>query len=295
MSLGNFVLGTNRFRLGNEVDQGDQSVVYEVTEYETGKKYAAKVGKEGYNKEIEQKLTIREIEILSQISHPAIIKLRGFSLSDFDSHPFPVLFTELMPNGSLRKILDLSKTQTIEGWNNTRKQIVVLGIASALEYLHSLHIMHRNINPMNVFLDENFYPHIGGFHLSKIYDPKNPNGQTLFRGKRGYIAPEVLTEAFYDWRVDIYSYAIVIHEILSGEIPFTNSGNSTALSFSSKLQPAFLDLIKRCTSADPADRPSFTEIVRYLCSDESYYLPGIDRNEYARYEYEMLTFGRKTN
>lgn len=290
--LGLYVTGTERFKIIEEIDRGNQSIVYLVEEYETKRKYAAKVCSESYQKEIEQKLTIREIDILSKLKHPAVVRMRGFSLSNFDLKPFPVIFTVYKQNGSLRKILDREKKEKIEGWNNTKKQIVVLGIASALEYMHNLTIMHRNITPMNILLDKHFYPYISGFHLSKKYDPKNPNGQTLFRGKRGYIAPEVLAEASYDWRVDIYAYAMVIHEILTGEVPFNNSGNSTALTFSSKLSEPYLSLIKNCSNPDPSQRPSFSKIVELLCTDESYYLPDIDINEYARYKYKVLTYGK---
>lgn len=293
--LGQYVIGTERFQIVDEIDRGNQTIIYFVIEHETNRKYAAKVYNEGYEKEIEQKLIIREIDILSKLRHPAVVRMRGFSLSNFEKKPFPVIFTVFKQNGSLRSILDKEKKGKVDGWDNTKKQIVVLGIASALEYMHNLTIMHRNISPMNILLDKHFYPHVSGFHLSKKYDPKNPNGQTLFRGKRGYIAPEVLGEAFYDWRVDIYAYAMVIHEILTGDLPFDNSGNSTTLTLSPKLNEPYLSLIKKCSNPDPSQRPSFSKIVELLCTDESYYLPGIDMNEYARYKYKVLTYGKNMN
>ena len=117
----------------------------------------------------------KEIKVISQLKHPLLLKFIGYSPIDFENQRKPVIVTELPSNGSLAKLLEISrmKNNEVEGWDQTRKLINIYGIASCLSYLHSHGIFHRSLNPSNVFLDEILTPKIGDYGLSNLFSNSN--------------------------------------------------------------------------------------------------------------------------
>lgn len=126
-----------------------------------------------------------------------------------------------MSRGSLRSLLDLEyKSQSPIEWTSTMKYINLLGIAIGMEYLHSLKIVHRDLNPDNILLDENFYPHICHFGLSKML---NENlSQKVIESEAGtpaYMAPEIIKREDFTFKIDVYSFSIIAYELITGSCP----------------------------------------------------------------------------
>ena len=124
-------------------------------------------------------------------------------------------------NGTLKKVLDFEKSSmSLYGWDDTKKLINIYGIASGMKYLHSLNIIHCDLNPYNIFEDEHFFPNICNFGLSKRIQSNSDNNSPIDRayGTLMYVPQEVLEEYYYSKAGDVYSFAMTMYEILDCEI-----------------------------------------------------------------------------
>ncbi|KAI3735846.1 hypothetical protein L6452_15366 [Arctium lappa] len=162
---------------------------------------------------------INEVASISKTSHVNIVTLLGFC---FEYHKRALVY-EFMPNGSLEKFtcrhVPLEVSEHIEV---VKLYEVALGIARGLDYLHrgcNTHILHLDIKPHNILLDEDFCPKIADFGLAKLYSRKESMVSLLeARGTIGYIAPEVFNRSFgrVSHKSDVYSYGMLILEMVGG-------------------------------------------------------------------------------
>ncbi|KAK9923128.1 hypothetical protein M0R45_031561 [Rubus argutus] len=188
-----------------------------------------------------------EVTIIGKIRHAHLVKLRGFCAEGFHR----LLVYEYMEKGSLDKwIFNSKKDDHFLDWN-TRFNIA-LGTAKGLAYLHEEcdeKIVHCDIKPENVLLDDNFNAKVSDFGLAKLMNRDQSLVHTTVRGTRGYLAPEWITNAAISEKSDIYSYGMVLLEIIGGRrnfCPGESSGKSHFPSYALKLLEegnlkAFLD------------------------------------------------------
>uniref|UniRef100_A0A0R0FPB1 non-specific serine/threonine protein kinase n=1 Tax=Glycine max TaxID=3847 RepID=A0A0R0FPB1_SOYBN len=154
---------------------------------------------------------INELEIMGKIHHINVVRLLGYCAKGIHR----ALVYNFFPNGSLQSIIfPPDDKQDFLGWE--KLQNIALGIAKGIEYLHqgcNHPIIHFDINPHNVLLDDNFTLKISDFGLAKLCS-KNPSlvSMTAARGTFGYIAPEVFSRNFgnVSYKSDIYSYKILL-------------------------------------------------------------------------------------
>ncbi|GKD36968.1 kinase-like domain, phloem protein 2-like protein, partial [Tanacetum coccineum] len=171
------------------------------------------LGKQGF---------LAEIELLTSCKHQNIVSLLGFSSTDREM----ILVYEFLVNGSLDGYLETAEKKISLTWNQ-RLQIC-LDIAEGLKYLHTSmegkpRIIHRDIKSANVLLDVNWNAKIADFGLSKFH-PANQLASTIktkaVAGTEVYIDPEYLTTGKYKKQSDIYSFGVVLFEILSGTLAY---------------------------------------------------------------------------
>lgn len=158
---------------------------------------------------------INEVASISKTSHVNIVTLLGFCL---DGRKRALIY-EFMPNGSLDKYIH-HESEPHLGFE--RMHEIAIGIAQGLDYLHggcNTRILHFDIKPQNILLDEEFCPKVSDFGLSKLCARKESIVSMLgARGTIGYIAPEVFSRNFggVSYKSDVYSYGMMILEMVGG-------------------------------------------------------------------------------
>ncbi|XP_040373014.1 protein SUPPRESSOR OF NPR1-1 CONSTITUTIVE 4 [Rosa chinensis] len=157
---------------------------------------------------------INEVATIGRIHHVNVVQLIGFCSEGSKR----ALVYEFMPSGSLDKYIlcDAENNPTLS-WD--RMHEIALGVARAIEYLHQgcdIQILHFDIKPHNILLDENFNSKISDFGLARFY-PRDQNtiSVTAARGTRGYIAPEMYyrTIGGVSYKADVYSFGMLLMEI----------------------------------------------------------------------------------
>ncbi|ESW33514.1 hypothetical protein PHAVU_001G076200 [Phaseolus vulgaris] len=231
-----------------------------------------------------------EVGTMGKIHHVNVVRLLGFCADGFHR----ALVYDFFPNGSLQRFLVPPDNKDVFlGWE--KLQQIALGVAKGIEYLHlgcDHRILHFDINPHNVLIDDHFNPKITDFGLAKLC-PKNQStvSVTAARGTLGYIAPEVFSRNFgnVSYKSDIYSYGMLLLEMVGGR---KNTNMSVEESFQ-VLYPEWIhNLVEArdvevtiekeedvkvarklaiiglwCIQWNPVDRPSMKIVVQMLEGD----------------------------
>ncbi|PIN25669.1 Tyrosine kinase [Handroanthus impetiginosus] len=213
-----------------------------------------------------------EAEILSKLHHPNVVAFYGV-VQDGPGGTLATV-TEFMVNGSLRHAL-ISKDRHLD---RRKRLIIAMDAAFGMEYLHSRNIVHFDLKCDNLLvnLKDPSRPicKVGDFGLSKI--KRNTLVTGGVRGTLPWMAPELLngSSSKVSEKVDVFSFGIVLWEILTGEEPYANMHYGAIIGgiVNNILRPpvpSFCDpdwrlLMEQCWAPDPSARPSFTEIARRL-------------------------------
>ncbi|XP_047326333.1 putative receptor protein kinase ZmPK1 [Impatiens glandulifera] len=152
-----------------------------------------------------------EVSIIGKLNHKNLVKLWGFCVDDDQK----LLVYEYMENGSLDK--NLSSLDFDKRYN------IALGTAKGLLYIHEEcleWILHCDVKPQNILLDERHEAKVADFGMSKLLKDNSEVNDTSFsrvRGTRGYLAPEWMKNQTINAKADVYSYGIVLLELISGK------------------------------------------------------------------------------
>ncbi|WOL14039.1 receptor-like serine/threonine-protein kinase ALE2 isoform X2 [Canna indica] len=206
---------TNRFGEARIIGEGGFGRVYQGT-LEDGIRVAVKVLKRDDQQGGREFFV--EIEMLSRLHHRNLVKLIGICIEDH----IRCLVYELIPNGSLESHLHgLDKETAPLDWN-TRMRIA-LGAARGLAYLHedsSPRVIHRDFKSSNILLEHDYTPKVSDFGLARAaVDEGNLHISTRVMGTFGYVAPEYAMTGHLLVKSDVYSYGVVLLELLTGRKP----------------------------------------------------------------------------
>ncbi|XP_052165714.1 receptor-like protein kinase [Oryza glaberrima] len=280
---------TENFNNKYIIGSGAHGIVYKAV-LRSGEVYAVKKLVHAAHKGSNASM-IRELRTLGQIRHRNLIRLNEFLFK----HEYGLILYDFMENGSLYDVLHGTEPTPTLDWSI--RYSIALGTAHGLAYLHNdCHpaIIHRDIKPKNILLDNDMVPHISDFGIAKLMDQYPAALQTTgIVGTIGYMAPEMAFSTKATTEFDVYSYGVVLLELITRKMAVDSSfpGNMDIVSWvSSKLNetnqieticdPALitevygthemeevrklLSLALRCTAKEASQRPSMAVVVKEL-------------------------------
>lgn len=155
----------------------------------------------------------REKQVLESINFPFLLNM-GFSCKD---NLYIYFITSFESGGELFRLIRKSK-----GLSEEISQFFAAQVTLALEYLHNCYIVHRDVKPENIFINESGYIKLGDFGFAKVV--KNRTWSTC--GTPEYLAPEIITSKGYSFSVDWWSFGVLVFEMVCGYPPFYHSDRS---------------------------------------------------------------------
>lgn len=234
---------------------------------------------------------LAEVQFLGVVSHPNLVKLLGYCSTDDERGIQRLLVYEYMPNRSLEDHL-FSRSLLTVPWK-TRLEII-LGAAEGLAYLHEgleIQVIYRDFKTSNVLLDGNFKPKLSDFGLAR----EGPTGDhthvsTAVVGTYGYAAPEYVETGHLKSQSDIWSFGVVLYEILTGRrvlernrpimeqklLEWVKQFPADGKKFSMIIDPRLRNqysisaarrvakLADKCLKKNPEERPTMNQVVESL-------------------------------
>ncbi|XP_062019455.1 rust resistance kinase Lr10-like [Rosa rugosa] len=270
----------------DKLGEGGYGIVYKAT-LRSGRLVAIKMlGKSQANGQD----FISEVATIGRIHHVNVVQLIGFCVDGSKR----ALVYDFMPNGSLDKYIFVQ--QGVSSLSFKKIFEISLGVARGIDYLHrgcDMQILHFDIKPHNILLDENFIPKVSDFGLARLYPLDNSIvSLTAVRGTIGYIAPELFYKNIggVSYKADVYSFGMLLME-MAARRKNLNAGIEHSSQFSENYFPSWVSnqlnegkdieiedatddemkTIKKmivvalwCIQMKPSERPSMTKVVEML-------------------------------
>jgi hypothetical protein len=171
-----------------------------------------------------------------------------------------------MPNGSLYDFLHVGHDPSLTAVELAK---IAYGVVIGMNFLHQNNVIHRDLKSPNILLDQDKLPRICDFGFARVL---KPDPMTKLIGTPQWMAPEIVKNERSNERVDVYSYGVVLWEMLTGQIPFAGQSafqivyaltvDGLSLVFPEEAPEALVRLIQSCCNRNPAKRPSFQAILK---------------------------------
>jgi hypothetical protein len=296
-ALSGVVIENGKFEDVEQIGRGSYGDVWKVRRVDSGriaaKKQITKDDKQSPNELLQQ--VQREVSVLLKVKgHPAVIGLVGFTPPLGTNVSY--IYMQYMENKSLDHAIHQTKPSP------TLKAKWALGIAKGLEFMHRKEVIHRDIKPGNILLDGNNEVRIADFGSSVNQQTQTSRTRTGGVGTLFYIAPELHEGTDdSDAAVDVYSYAILVWEIITGEVPYQGvhlTNEAQKVSFLKKVREGLrpkLDGIPGWTKEflstrwlyAPMRRGTMDDVVSTLADHNYEIVPGVDSAVVADYHHRI--------
>ncbi|KAD6795532.1 hypothetical protein E3N88_06428 [Mikania micrantha] len=211
-SFSTIKVATDDFSQENKLGVGGFGSVYK-GKLEDGREVAVKrLAEDSGQGDLEFK---NEVLLVAKLQHRNLVRLLGFSIEGSER----LLIYEYMPNASLDKFIFDPIKQAFLDWE--KRYNIINGIARGLLYLHEdsrLKIIHRDLKASNVLLDAEMNAKIADFGMARLFKPEETQGDTnRIVGTYGYMAPEYAMHGHFSAKSDVFSFGVLILEIISGQ------------------------------------------------------------------------------
>ncbi|XP_031498249.1 cysteine-rich receptor-like protein kinase 10 [Nymphaea colorata] len=206
-------IATDNFSLQNKLGEGGFGPVYkgklpggEIIAVKRLSKYSSQGAAEFKN----------EVQLVAKLQHRNLVRLHGCCLQGEEK----ILIYEYVPNTSLDKFLfgNSARSEKLD-WGTRFK--IIMGIAKGLMYLHEdswLKVIHRDLKASNILLDQDMNPKISDFGMAKLFGMDQTQGDaSRIAGTFGYMSPEYAMQGRFSTRSDVFSFGILLLEIVSGK------------------------------------------------------------------------------
>ena len=214
---------------------------------------------------------MKEFEILHLLNHPCICKAIGINIQESveDEMTTIAIYIEFIDF----KLRDCLKSGFI---NNTLKTQIIVEISHGMKYLHSKNLIYRDLKIDNIMLNSVFQVKLIDFGLAKINEIllgdefMSTYSVTKGVGSENFMSPEMINSDDYDSKTDVYSFGFVLYYIFVGKLPEQNIKDIIAHKIiklpkqSPSISQVCIDLMSKCLSFNPDERPSFEEIIQIL-------------------------------
>jgi TolB-like protein/Flp pilus assembly protein TadD len=233
-----------RFELVRELGRGGFGVVWEAKDRELGRSVAFKAVRAGGQASVREERLLREAEAAARLSHPNIVTL--FDVGRSEQGPYLVL--ELLSGRTLHE-------RSAQGPISLREALRIgVEVAKGMAHAHAHGVVHRDLTPGNVFLCDDGQVKVLDFGMAHAFGQRRVDG-----GTRSYMAPEQVRGAPEDERTDVFALGVILHQMLSGELPATmgkgRERSRSAPGLEIPPAPALGELVARMLERDPLKRP----------------------------------------
>jgi len=249
-----------QYRIDGPLGAGGMGVVYRATDTKLNRPAAIKVLPESLADPEARRRFQREAQMASSLNHPHIVTV--YDAGEY--HERQYLITEYVDGGTLRQWAGRS-----HGWRSIVE--LLIGVADAVAVAHEAGILHRDIKPENILLAKSGYAKLADFGLAKLLET-DPLADEAFAGVRSdqhsslvgtaaYMSPEQAQGLPLDARSDVYSFGLVLHELLSGERPSatrsledSGAGPEALAPFPPEVPVELRTIVGKAVEREPADR-----------------------------------------
>jgi serine/threonine-protein kinase len=206
------------YKLEEQLRTGEMASIYKafdkaLSRWVTVKLFSTSADLTGEAQAIDLARFWQEAKAFARLQHPNILTIYDYGEED----GWAYLVMEYISRGSLEDRLQPNRPFS---WQQTLK--LLIPVAQALAFAHEQGVIHRDVKPANILLPAEDWPLLAGFGLAKMHNPAMSNltapGQTV--GALTYAAPEQIEGSPIDTRVDIYSLGLILHQLLTGCLPF---------------------------------------------------------------------------
>lgn len=244
---------------------------------------------------------LQEVQNIRQLQNKYILNVVAFVMPESDSRA--MLVVPYMKQGLLAEVVGMELAGLeVPGWNATKKSVVVLGTAIAMAHMHSVGVLHGNLDLHHILLNEDFEPAVmmpryGRYEAEDLMEILIPSQ---------FKAPEIVPGKKPTGAADVFSFGMCLYFLCTESALFegVEEGRTARprdldgayfklLSSGHRfvrppgIKDSFWDLIQACWAGDPWERPSFRDIIRRLCTEE-WVFPGTDPWLFRKYQEEML-------
>lgn len=206
----------------------------------------------------------QEVYIMRKVRHKNVVQFIGACTRS----PSLCIVTEFMSGGSVYDFLHKQKGV----FKLPALLRVAIDVSKGMNYLHQNNIIHRDLKAANLLMDENEVVKVADFGVARV---KAQTGvMTAETGTYRWMAPEVIEHKPYDHKADVFSFAIVLWELLTGKLPYEYLTPLQAAvgvvqkglrpTIPKHTHPKLAELLEKCWQQDPAQRPDFSEILPIL-------------------------------